>query len=125
MRWILFVAMVLTWSGLASAADVAIYTGSAEVASQSDGDRDNGTRAAFRAALVKASGDARLASDPALGPVLARAASLARQFTYRESAITAADGSAGSHLAFVRGPSCRLPADLGTGWEHPGRDVGT
>lgn len=93
MRWILVVAVMLIGCVAARAADVAIYTGIAEVASQSETDRDSGLRSALRAALIKASGDARLAQDPALGPVLGRAKSLARHYTYRESVQNSAEGA--------------------------------
>lgn len=93
MRWILIVSMGLVCCALARAADVAIYTGTAEVASKSDKDRESGLRTALRNALIKASGDARLAQEPALAPVLSRAAGLARQYSYRESVHTATDGA--------------------------------
>lgn len=93
MRWILMAAIVFAWCAAAQAADVSIYSGTAEVASQSDGDREAGLRAALRSALVKASGDAQIAQDPGLGAVLGRAGGLLRQYTYRESVEASAEGS--------------------------------
>jgi uncharacterized protein len=93
MRWILIVSTLLACCTAARAADVAIYSGSAEVASQSDADRESGLRAALRATLIKASGDARLAQEPALAGVLGRASGLVRHYTYRESTQAGADGA--------------------------------
>jgi hypothetical protein len=93
MRWIFIVSILLASCVSVRAADVAIYTGSAEVASQSDADRESGLRAALRSALIKASGDARLAQDPALAGILGRANGLARHYTYRESTQAGADGA--------------------------------
>jgi uncharacterized protein len=94
MRWIFIVSTLLLACCIpARAADVAIYSGSAEVASQSDADRESGLRAALRSVLIKASGDARIAQEPALAGVLGRASSLVRHHNFRESVQTAADGS--------------------------------
>lgn len=92
MRLILVVTILIAWCAPARAADVAIFTGAAEVASPDEADRESGLRAALRSALIKASGDARLAQEPALASVLSGAAGLARQYTYRESSQTTADG---------------------------------
>lgn len=85
------------WAPL-QAADVAIYAGSAEVPSQSDADRSAGLRAAFRSALVKASGERRLQSDPAIAAYDANIASLAERYSYREQVQTASDGSSRTRL---------------------------
>jgi hypothetical protein len=93
MRWLLIVSMLLAYPLGASAVDVPIYNATAEVASRSDADREAGLRAALRAVLVKASGDAQLAQDPALIPIVARASSMVVRHGYRDSTATAADGT--------------------------------
>ena len=76
------------------AADVAIFNGSAAVASQSEADREAGLRAAFRRALIKSSGDVSIDQDPALAGVLARAPTLVRNYSYSEHMQQSADGVA-------------------------------
>lgn len=93
MRWTFIVSLLLAFFVPVRAADVAIYSGSAEVGSQSDADRESGLRGAFRSALIKASGDASLARDPALVAILGRASGLARHYAYRESTQTGSDGA--------------------------------
>lgn len=89
----IFTAMILlALLGPVSAADIAIFNGTAVVASQGDADRESGARAAFKSALIKASGDAGIANDPALPAILQRAPSLLRFHTYRESAQPSTEG---------------------------------
>ncbi len=89
---IFFALIVLALLGPVSAADVAIFNGTAVVASQDEADRDTGARAAFKSVLIKASGDAGIATDPALPAILQRASSLLRFHTYRESMLPNAEG---------------------------------
>lgn len=98
MRPILTVLLSILLIGSPRAAEVAIYNGSASIASQSDADRDSGLRAAFLQALIKASGDAGIAQDPSLPGVIANAPAMASHYTYSESVQPSASGEAGLAL---------------------------
>jgi hypothetical protein len=68
------------------AQELALYTGEAAVASQDEAERARALPQALAQALVRASGDGSIASDPALSGKLEQAATLARQFSYRQVA---------------------------------------
>lgn len=79
----LFALSILGLAPGARALDSSLFSGEAPVASQDDAERDRALPGALTQALVRASGDAGLANDPALAAKLALAPTLMRQFSYR------------------------------------------
>lgn len=78
--------LLLAASGFARAAVVAdLYRGEAIVTGQENlEERQRGFREALAEAVVKVSGDARLAGDPRLAPALAEAGRFVARFTYED-----------------------------------------
>jgi len=74
-----FWLILLAWGMAVGAAEVPIYSGTSVLSSEGDIELAQGQQRALQQVLVKASGDASVASDPALGGKLARAARLELQ----------------------------------------------
>jgi uncharacterized protein len=83
-------AIALAWSALAGAVDPRLYSGEALVSSQDEAERTRALAPALMQALVKASGDASIATDPRATPVLEQAPALLQRFTWRQSVETIA-----------------------------------
>lgn len=83
-------ALALAWSALAGAADPRLYTGESLVASQDEAERARALGPALLQALVKASGDAALATDPRATPLIEQAPALLQRYSYRQSVETVA-----------------------------------
>lgn len=70
--------------GLALAQDIELYEGEVAVPGQSEAAREAALPQALAAALVRLTGRADVADDPAVAPSLAGASGLLRQFHYRQ-----------------------------------------
>jgi len=81
----LVAVFALAWTGLAGAADPRLYSGETLVTSQDEAERTRALAPALLQVLVKASGDAGLATDPRATPVLEQAPALLQRFSYRQS----------------------------------------
>ncbi len=93
--WGLIAALAWAFVGLmpaARAADADIFTGEAPVANQDEAERTRALAPALVSALVKASGDSRVADDPRLAQVLDRAPQWLASTSYRQDAVTGMDG---------------------------------
>jgi uncharacterized protein len=83
-------AIALGWATLAGAIDPRLYSGEALVSSQDEAERSRALAPALLQALVKASGDTKLASDPRATPIIEQAPALLQRYTYRQSVDTVA-----------------------------------
>ncbi|HET7843965.1 MAG TPA: DUF2066 domain-containing protein [Xanthomonadales bacterium] len=83
-------AIALAWAVAAGAADPRLYSGEALVTSQDEAERTRALAPALLQALVKASGDAAVATDPRATPVLEQANALLQRFSYRQTVDTVA-----------------------------------
>lgn len=96
-----FWLILLAWGMAVGAAEVPIYSGTSVLSSQGDLELAQGQRRALQQVLIKASGDASVASDPALGGKLAHAASIELQHRF-EIPSPAANANADAVVANLR-----------------------
>jgi len=90
---LLLLSAMLCCASMAGAQPVDLYVGSAPVASQDEAERVRALGPALQSALVRASGDPTLASDPRLPAVLEQAPRLLQSFGWRQDVGQGADGA--------------------------------
>jgi len=81
----LFLLLASALGGPACAQDLALFNGEAQVASQDEAERARALPQALVQALVRATGDGRLAVELAGSDKLDQAATLVRQFSYKQA----------------------------------------
>ncbi|MEO6064562.1 MAG: DUF2066 domain-containing protein [Lysobacterales bacterium] len=91
MKHLVYFLLGLLACGSARAVD--LYSGSITVANQGAGERARALPLALRQVLVKVSGDAGVAGDPAVATQLGQAGALLLQTNYRDEVLTASGGA--------------------------------
>ena len=98
----LFGALLLGLLGTAAAAPVDLYSAEAEVSGEGADERNRGIAEAFRAVLVKLTGDRMVGTRAGVDDLLAQAPGLVQQYRYRVAETDSEAGQAPQRYLWVR-----------------------